>query len=179
MGSNIDIKKYADHLISALQAKYEVTQDCTGGLYCGIKLKGDYKKRQLDIENPGYAKYTLHKFQDPTPTRPQHSTHQWKAPNYGSTAPHMAHPEDDSPELNSEEANTVQQVFGTLLYYARTVDPTMLVALNKIESQQSKITQEITNKVVQLLNYAANHPEAITRYHANRMTLHMHSDASF
>ena len=63
-------KKDADHLILSLQAKYEVTQDCTGGLYCGIKLKGDYKKRQLDIANPGYVKYALNKFQDPTPTRP-------------------------------------------------------------------------------------------------------------
>ena len=34
-------KKDVDHLISSLQAKYEVTQDWTGVLYCGIKLKGD------------------------------------------------------------------------------------------------------------------------------------------
>ena len=32
-------KKYADHLISSLQSKYEVTQEWTGGLYCRIKLK--------------------------------------------------------------------------------------------------------------------------------------------
>ena len=37
-------KKDADHLISALQAKYDVTQDWIGGLYCGIKLKWYYKK---------------------------------------------------------------------------------------------------------------------------------------
>ena len=38
-------RKDADHLISALQAKYEVNQDLTGGLYCGIKLKWNYKTR--------------------------------------------------------------------------------------------------------------------------------------
>ena len=32
-------KKYVEHLISALQEKYEVKKYCTGGLYCGIKLK--------------------------------------------------------------------------------------------------------------------------------------------
>ena len=32
-------KKYADNLISALQAKYEVTQDWKGGLFCIITLK--------------------------------------------------------------------------------------------------------------------------------------------
>ena len=38
----------------------------------------------------------------------------------------------------------------------------MLAALNTIEAQQSKSTQETENKVVQLLNYVATHTEAIT-----------------
>ena len=32
---------------------------------------------------------------------------------------------------------------------------------------------------MQLLNYVATHPEAITRYHASEMNLHMQSDTSF
>ena len=55
----------------------------------------------------------------------------------------------------------------------------MIVALNTIAAQQYKSTEETSNKVVQLLNYAATHPEAITRYHASGMILHMQSDASF
>ena len=94
-------KKYSDHLISSLQAKYEVTQDWTGGIYCGIKLKWDYKKRQLDISMSGYVKDALHKFHHPTPTIPHHSPHQWTEPKHGSTAPQMAYPEDDSLALNS------------------------------------------------------------------------------
>ena len=70
-------KKDADHLISALQAKYEVTQDWTGGLYCGIKLKCDYKKRQLEISIPGYMKDALHKFEYPNPTIPHHLPYHW------------------------------------------------------------------------------------------------------
>ena len=53
----------------------------------------------------------------------------------------------------------------------------MLFALNTIAYQQSKSTQEKAKKVVQLLNYAATHPKAITRYHDRVMTLHMHSYA--
>ena len=141
-------KKDADHLISALQEKYEVTQDWTGGLYCGIKLKWDYKTRQQEISMPGYVKDALHKFQHPTPTRPQHSPQQWTVPKYRSTAPQLAHPEDESPALNPEEENTVQQVVGKLFYYARAVYPTMLVSLNTIASQQSKSIQETEKKVV-------------------------------
>ena len=97
---------------------------------------------------PGYVKDALHKFQHPTPTIPQHSPHQWMAPKYGSTAPQMAHPEDESPVLINWEENTVQQFVRAFLYYSRAVDPTILIALNKIAAQQSKSTQEIAKKVV-------------------------------
>ena len=91
----------------------------------------------------------------------------------------MAHPTDDSSALNTDEARNSQQVVGKVLYYERAVDPTMLVTLNTIAAEQSKGTQETSKTVVQILNDAATHPEAITRYHTSGMTLHMHSDESF
>ena len=42
-------KKDADQLISSLQAKYEVTQYWTGGIYLRTKLKWDDPAKQLDI----------------------------------------------------------------------------------------------------------------------------------
>ena len=72
-------KKDIGHLISEIQAKYEVTQNWTGGLYYGITLKWDYTYRQLDISITGYVKDTLHKFRHLTPTIPHQSTHQWKS----------------------------------------------------------------------------------------------------
>ena len=67
----------------------------------------------------------------------------------------LVNPEDDSPALNYEEANTFQQVVGSFLYYAQAVYTKMLVLLNTIAAQQYKNTQETAKKVVQLLNYAA------------------------
>ena len=64
------------------------------------------------------------------------------APKYGYTAPQLAHPEYNSPAINYDEANIVQQVVGTFLYYARVVDPKILVSLNTIAAQESKNTQE-------------------------------------
>ena len=55
----------------------------------------------------------------------------------------------------------------------------MLVALNTISYKQLKNTQETVKQVVQILNYSATYPEAVTRYHAIRMNLHMHSNALF
>ena len=61
------------------------------------------------------------------------------------------------------------------MYYACALDPTTIVALNTIAYQEAKSTQETGKIVVQILNYADSYTEAITRYHARGMILHMHS----
>ena len=58
------------------------------------------------------------------------------APKYRFIAPQMAHPTDDYPAPNPYKTNTVQKVVGTLLYYARAVDPIILVALNTIAAKK-------------------------------------------
>ena len=68
---------------------------------------------------------------------------------------------------------------GTLFYYARAVDETMLLALGMITAQQS-ITIQTTSKCVnQLLHYCHTYPDAKLRYHASDMILHIHSEASY
>ena len=96
----------------------------------------------MDISIPVYVKYTLHKFQHPTPTMPQHSPHQWTEPKYGSTATQLTHSIYNSPALNKDEASNVEEVVGTFFYYACAVDPEILVTLNTIAAEQYKITQE-------------------------------------
>ena len=86
---------------------------------------------------------------------------------------------DLTPPLNAADTLYLQQVVGTLLYYARAVDPTMLVALGTLAEQQSHGTQQTLEAIVQLLNYAATHPNATIRYHASNMILHIDSDASY
>ena len=79
---------------------------------------------------PEYVKEALHKFQHPTPSQPQNSPHQWNPPNYGSTAQQLEHQAPEFTKLSPTEANTVQEVVDNFIYYAREVNPTMLVALN-------------------------------------------------
>ena len=128
---------------------------------------------------PGYVKETLHKFQHPTLSRPQHSPYQRNPPNYGSTSPNLAPKAPESPKKAPPEVKTVQQVVVMFLYYARAVDPTMLLALNSIASEQANSTEATDKSVTQLLNYAAMQHEAITRYHASCTIPHIHSDALF
>ena len=88
---------------------------------------------------PGYVNEAIHKFHNPTPSRPQHYPHQWNPPTYVSTAPQLAHQVPEFPKLAPPEANIVQQVVGTFLYYLRAVNPKILVALNSSSAEQSNI----------------------------------------
>jgi hypothetical protein len=83
-----------------------------------------------------------------------------------------------SPELSNKDVNKLQQLTGILLYYVRAVDPTFIMPINVLASEQSKATNVIAEKVVKLLNYCNTHPETKIRYHASDMILHIHSDAS-
>jgi hypothetical protein len=84
-----------------------------------------------------------------------------------------------SPALSDKDVNKLQQLTGTLMYYFRTVDPTLIMPINVIASEQSKATDITADKVIKLLNYCNTHPETKIRYHASGMILHIHSDASY
>jgi hypothetical protein len=68
---------------------------------------------------------------------------------------------------------------GSVLYYARAVDPTVIMPLNDIATEQTKATEKTQADANQLLDYLATHPDATIRYHASDMILHIHSDASY
>jgi hypothetical protein len=66
-----------------------------------------------------------------------------------------------------------------VLYYARAVDPTVIMPINDIATEQTKATEKTQAAANQLLDYLATHPDAIIRYHKSDMILHIHSDASY
>ena len=127
-GVNHVSKFTADHLIQALQKLYTISIDWTGSLYCGLTINWDYDKRICDISMPKYIKEALHKFQHPAPSRPQDAPHAWNQPAYGAAVQYAGQPEN-SPLLPPKSINLIQQIIGTLLYYAIAVDPTMLFSI--------------------------------------------------
>ena len=73
----------------------------------------------------------------------------------------------------------VQSIARTFLYIARTVNPTMLVALNKIGAEQVSPTTDTVQKTKILIDYSATQPDAVIWFHANDMCLHIDSDATY
>jgi hypothetical protein len=125
---------------------------------------------------PGYVAKVLNRFQHPPPGKPEHSPHPWTAPTYGAVT-QLSAPGDTSPTLATSEKLRLQEIIGTLLYYARAVDCTMLVALSSLAAAPT--TQATAKAITQLLNYASTHPDAVLSYQASDMILHVHSDASY
>ena len=54
----------------------------------------------------------------------------------------------------------------TYQYYTKGIDPTMIVAVNELASQQSAPTQETVKKCNMLIDYAHTYPNTTIRYHA-------------
>jgi hypothetical protein len=86
---------------------------------------------------------------------------------------------DETPPLTAQQCLTIQKVTGSVLYYARAVDPTVLMPLNDIATDQTKATEKTQAATKQLLDYLTTHPDATIRYHASDMILHIHSDAYY
>jgi hypothetical protein len=127
---------------------------------------------------PGYIKAALHKYQHPAPARPEHAPHTWNPPIYGAKT-QFVNEITTSPALSDKDVNKLQQLTGTLLFYARAVDPSLIMSINVLASEQSNATEVTADKVIKLLNYCNTHPETKIRYHASDMILHIHSDASY
>jgi hypothetical protein len=127
---------------------------------------------------PGYISKALQRFAHERPKRIQNSPHPHVVPNYGAKAQYV---EEDDPGalLDKEGQKFIQAVTGTLLYYSRAVDPTMLVALNAIATQQAAPTERTRKRINQLLDYVASQEEAVLTYRASDMVLAIHSDAGY
>jgi hypothetical protein len=73
----------------------------------------------------------------------------------------------------------LQKIVGSILYYAQVVDMTVLMALSTIVSEQMKGNINTMEKVYQVLNYLAMHPDAKIQFRASDMVLNIHSDALY
>lgn len=170
-------KEHAQHLIAALQTHYNIAIDWEGRTFCGITLNWNYKERTVDLSMPGYIERTLKKFQHKKPDQPVDAPHQHIPIIYGKNVQTV--PEDTSPKLSPPEIKRVQNIVGTLLYYARAVDCTLAAALSTISSKQAHGTEATRKACHQLLDYVATHPNATVRFLASDMILTVHSDASY
>jgi hypothetical protein len=170
--NNIGVEYISDknlkHLFSALHTEmYKNVEDWAGNVYCGINLKWNYDKRWVDID--------LTRYKHLPPLKPQHCLHTPNPITCGED--NQATTPNDSSLL--VKAAGKKRIVGIFLYYAHAVNPTILMVLLVIATQQSAPTEETLACVSQFLDYMWTHPNAKIRYRASDMILNIHSDASY
>ncbi len=87
--------------------------------------------------------------------------------------------EDKSPLLTPIQSTEIQAIVGTLLYYARAVDPFLPPIANKIASQQSNPTQKVLTTANRALSYASKRQNNSITYYVCDMHLFLRVDASY
>ncbi len=121
-GSQSDI----DHLEKTLQLNdYKITVRPDVDQYLGMNIAFNRTHTAVTISIPGYVHKMLTRFRpqflDPA-HRPARTPGRYIAPVYGRKSPQLTSFED-SPRLPPESITELQAIIGTLLYYARAVDP--------------------------------------------------------
>jgi hypothetical protein len=142
-----------------------------------MTLKWDYKNRTCDISMPGYVSNVLSKFQHDAPKHPQHTPSRYVTPVYGAKTQYAT--KDETPPLTVKQCLTIPKVTRSVLYYARAVDPTVLMPINYIATEQTKATEKTQAAANQMLDYLATHLDAAISCHDSDMILHIHRDASY
>jgi hypothetical protein len=171
-------KADVDHLISSIKTTYTLTEDWTGNLYCGITLDWDYVGHTVDILIPGYIKMKLQEYKHIVPKKMQTCPYLPEPKKFGIEA-QTPIPPDSSPKLDTKGIKRVQKIVGSILYYARAVDITVIMALSSIVVEQTKATEKTMARCTQLLDYLSGHADAKVRFHVSDMILNIHSDASY
>ena len=170
------------HLIETLKSNdYLLTIQPEGNTYLGMHIKFNYSKNYVTISMPGYLEKALTRFRPHflLPThRAARTPGRYIPPKYGSKKPQLA-TTDETAFLTPAQKTEIQAIVGTILYYARAVDPTLLPIANEIASQQAAPTLAVLQAANRLLSYCAGNLNNHIVYHACDMILHLLVDASY
>jgi len=141
-------RQWACKAFETLKEHYKVTEDWEGKKYSVISINWDYHRQQVHLSKPGYCRETLVRFKHIL-RKLNNQPHKHVKTTYGAQIQY-ATKEDLTPKVDAEETKFIQQVTGTFLYYARAVDPTMLLALSTIEENQAAPTAMTCEKTLYL-----------------------------
>ena len=169
-------KAAAQHLIEALKEIYDIKIDWTGAKYIGFTIQFNRLLKTVTLSMPAYIAKVLERFA-PELRQGAASPSIYTPPSYGA---HTQSPTQDTSEvLTPQAAKRIQEIVGSLLFYARGVDITLLPTVNLLASLQSSPTQQVEDIADRLLRYCARYPNNELIYHACDMTLFIQADASY
>jgi hypothetical protein len=135
------------------------------------------QNRTCDISMHGYVTNVVSKFQHDKLKHPQDTPSRYVIPVYSANTQYAT--QDETPPLAAKQCLNIHKVTGSVLSYARALDPTVIMPLNYIATEHTKATEKTQAATNQLLDYLATYPAATIIYHASDMILHINSDDSY
>jgi hypothetical protein len=126
--------EHFNFLIALLKKYHGVKVNMAGDKLAGISIKWDYAGKRCRLSMPGNVDNLLLKFKHPRPLKRQLSSYTCLPISYGAKT--QLTPEvDTSALLDDDRKHRIQDIVGSLLYYARAVDNKLLVALSAIAAK--------------------------------------------
>ena len=145
--------------------------------FLGFTVVYDRVARTISLSYPSYIPDLLTRLNIPN-LRTRKSPCVYVPPVFGSKDPQVTLQDTSSP-ASKDDLATLQIIIGSILYYARAVDGTMLPAVCLLSSQQSAPTANTMKAAYRLLGYAKLHPNHCLVFKPSDMILRIHSDASY
>ena len=171
-------ERHSLHLKSVLKEHYKVPENWKGNLYSGINIKWDYIKRTCQITMEDYISNLRVKFDHPQPAKPQNYPYKHAPIVYGAKIQYAAGPDDSLP-LNTAGILRVQAIVCALLFYVRSVDNKLIVALSELGQKKASATKATNDAITQILYYIATYPSDGITFRVSNMVLSSHSDAAY
>ena len=76
--------------------------------------------------------------------------------------------------MDEHNQKILQKIVQKLLYYARSIDPTMLIALKSLVAVQTKQTIQTAKQITQFLNNSGTYTDTVTEYRKSGINLHIY-----
>jgi len=173
----------ANFLLDTLRSTYPLKVNWSANKYIGFDIEWNYSHNDLSnrfvaLSMLGYIAAALIRFN----FHPTSNTYTPEPPvpiSYGKNTSQLTPDEDTSAPLSPAEITRLQQIIGTVLYYARGVDGTILCPVSRTASRQVNATRNVLDSAHRILAYCATYPNATIVYHPSDMILKVCSDASY
>ena len=148
-----DLKDF-QHLVHTLEQYYPINTDMKADKFVGNQLRMELRRRTCHPIHARLLRKSPPALHAPSSLKTTACSLQMDRTQLRCQRP-IADPEDTSKPLDKHGTKRLQEVIGTLLFYARAVDNTMLTALGTIASAQSAGTEKTMDAITHLLDYTA------------------------
>jgi hypothetical protein len=83
------------------------------------------------------------------------------------------------PPLDAKGIKRIQQIVGSISYYAWAVDMTVLMAMSSMAVEQTTAMTRTMGRCIELLDYLTTNSHVQVHFHPSDMIMNIHSDASY